>query len=353
MDAQTSPINLHLLIPSLLWSDTAFPEIYQDLPVPMLETLLAKSTVTTSPISDINVWLCMAFKIDKQFDWPVAAIMQRIESSQHDAEPDRHYWLRADPVHLRIEQNHILLADSAVFNITQDESQQFVDAINQLLTKEHISIFPFHPSRWYIRLPAAPELQTHTLSSVTCKNINDLMPTGNNSAMWHKITNEIQMLLHDHPLNQERAQLGQLAINSLWFWGGGFLPHSSSTHYSAVWGNHALTHALAVLNGIKHTKLPTNAQSWLQKANTGNHLLVLDDLSNPDKYNDAYHWREKLKELERNWFAPLLLALKNKQLDSLKISIVNDNACYEFFIKPSSLWKFWSRLKPLSFYADK
>lgn len=349
-------MNLHLFIPALFWSDTTFPEIYRDLPTPALAALLAKSRTAKSSGTDLNAWLCEAFNIEKQHDWPVAPIMQRMDSSgQRRIESSRDYWLRADPVHLRIEQNHIMLADRFMFQITPEEALQFSEAINQTLVQNNIAVLPLNPYRWYIRLSCAPELHTHTLTAATCNNINHLMPTGKDGISWHKITNEIQMLLHDHPLNQKRAVRDQLAINSLWFWGGGFLPQTASSPYSTVWSNDHFARALAMLCEINLRKLPDTAESWLRQAgsNTENQLIVLDDLLNTEKYNDAYHWRENLKKLEQQWFSPLYAALKNKRINSIRISSVNEKCSYDFFVKPSSLWKFWSTIKPLSFYADK
>lgn len=344
-------MNLHLFIPSLFWSDTALPEIYQDLPVPVLEKLLAKSKAAKFLTNDINAWLCQAFNVEKQQDWPVAPIMQQMDSSQQCVEVSRGYWLRADPVHLRIEQNHIMLADSFMFQITREEALQFSSVINQILIHDDISILPLHPHRWYIHLSRAPELHTHTLSAATCNNINHLMPTGKDSITWHKITNEIQMLLHDHPLNQDRAIRDQLAINSLWFWGGGSMPQLVSTPYTAAWSSNHFTQALTMLCGIAHNELPDSAESWLQQADSGDHLIVLDDLLNREKYNDAYYWRENLKRLEEYWFSPLYAALKSNRINSIRVSSVNENFSHDFFVTPSSLWKFWSTIKPLSSYA--
>ncbi|MDC8445077.1 MAG: phosphoglycerate mutase [Nitrosomonas sp.] len=349
-------MNLHLFIPALFWSDTTFPEIYQDLPTPALATLLAKSRTATSSATDINAWLCKAFNIEKQCDWPVAPIMQRMDSSEQYIDSSRDYWLRADPVHLRIEQNHIMLADRFMFQITPEEALQFSEAINQILVHDNMTVLPLNPYRWYIRLSCAPELHTQTLNAATCNNINHLMPTGKDGITWHKITNEIQMLLHDHPLNQERAARDQLAINSLWFWGGGFMPQSAFSPYTAVWSNDHFAQALTLLCDINHRKLPDTAESWLQQqtnSNTENQLIVLDNLLNSEKYNDAYQWRENLKKLEQDWFFPLYAALKNNRINSIRISSVNEQFSHDFFVKPSSLWKFWSSIKPLSFYADK
>lgn len=344
-------MNLHLFIPSLFWSDTTYPEVYHDLSLPSLETLISKSKATPSPASDFCAWLCQAFNIEKQVDWPVAPIMLQTDCIDHDAATKNDYWLRADPVYLRVEQNHIMLADNHAFELTQEEAVQLTSVINQHLKSDGITLLPLHPYRWYIPLTTTPEIHTHTLNSAICKNINTLLPTGKDSMKWHRIFNEIQMLLYDHPLNQARIARNQIAINSIWFWGGGHIPQSVRSSYTGIWSNDNFSQSLANFSNTPNNTLPKNIETWLQENKTGNQLVILDTLLNKDKYNLSYEWRENLKALEETWFTPLYTALKNNQINELRISTTNENFSTDFLIKRNSLWKFWTTIKPLPFYA--
>ncbi|SEQ84284.1 hypothetical protein SAMN05421690_100273 [Nitrosomonas sp. Nm51] len=345
-------MNLHLYIPSLFWSDTTLPEVYQDLHLPSLEKLLAKSKNSAAQATDFSAWLCQSFNIEKQLDWPVAPIMLQAENHSQTATLNEYYWLRADPVHLRVEQNHIMLADSHVLELSQDEAERYTNAINQCLNDELFTFFPYHPFRWYIRLKKRPDLHTHTLSSVTCQNINNLLPTGKDSLQWRKLFNEIQMLLHDHPLNQKRAARNQIVINSVWFWGGGHLPQFIRSSYSKIWSNETFSHALADFSHTPHERLPDNSTQWLEeRSHRDQHLVILDSLLNNDKYNNVLAWRENLIKLEKTWFTPLYTALKNNQINTLKISTTNENTTHNFEVTRNNLWKFWATTKPLSFYA--
>ncbi len=344
-------MNLHLFIPSLFWSDRTCPEIYHELPTPSLEVLLSKSKASISPASDLNAWLCQTFNIKKQLDWPVAPIMLHSDCLDQTVATNKDYWVRADPVHLRIEQNHIMLADHHVFDLSKEEAAQFANEINRYLTDDGISLIPLHPYRWYLRLANTPEIHTQTLSSVTGKNINYLLPTGKDSMTWHRIFNEIQMLLFEHPLNQARSARNQITVNSIWFWGGGHMPQDIHSAYSHIWSDEKLSHALADISNTTHSNLPENIENWIKTSASENQLVILDHLLSKDKYNNAYGWRENLKELEKVWFTPLYTALKNNQIKELRISTTNENAAYDFVITRNNLWKFWATIKPLSYYA--
>jgi len=344
-------MNLHLVIPALNWPDTSQHQIYHDLPLPSLEKLLSKSSNSQNSPQEIEAWLCKTFNVTKQKDWPIAPIMLHSDSSESVKTNNKDYWIRADPVHLRIEHNHIMLADSQAFKISNEEAEILTEDINKIFNNDNWALLPLHPKRWYIRTTNTPKMITHTLGQVTCKNINNFLPSGEDSVTWHKLFNEIQMLLHDHPLNKAREARGELTINSIWFWGGGHHPQSFKSPYTKIWSNNELARALSQASCTEHSQLPLDATSWRQLNSSGNHLLILDTLLGKSQYRDAYSWRENLKELEKNWFTPLYNALKQGKINMLTITALNENGAWEFSTTRTNFWKFWLLMKPLSAYA--
>ena len=299
-------MNINLLIPNLFWADTSQPEIYDDLFIHSLETLLSKGTSRTDSSLEMETWLCKQFNLEQQHgNWPTAPLMLHIDAPML-AKTSKDFWMCADPVHLRIEQNHIMLADSQSFKISPEEAKQLIQDLNHNLGNMNFIFSAFHPHRWYIQISEAPEMQTHTLSQVTCKNINDFLPTGKDSIIWHKIFNEIQMLLHEHPINQARESRGELVINSIWLWGGGNILRSIHSPYTHIWSNDDFSQSLALASCVNH-----------------------------------------LKNLEHNWFLPLYTAIKNGKVSRLTITTSNEIASHDFVITRSDLWKFWLLSKPL------
>jgi len=346
-------MNLNLLIPDLFWPDPLQQNIYDELSMRHLETLLSKSIPSTNPIHAMEAWLCQQFNIaQQQNNWPIAPIMLHTDAPDL-AKASKDFWMRADPVHLRIEQNHIMLADSQAFQITEEEANELIQDINHNFSHDGFTFLSLRPDRWYIRLPAIADMQTHMLSQVTCKNINNFLPSGADSILWHKIFNEIQMLLHEHPVNQTRESRGELTINSIWLWGGGSMPQSVRSPYTHVWSNDDFPRALALANGTSHSKLPADADEWLMTQPNGDHLVVLDSLRGKAQYRNAYGWRETLKDMEQSWFSPLNAALKAGKINQLTITALNETSSRNFSLTRSDLWKFWRITKPLSIHSKK
>lgn len=346
-------MNLTLLIPNLFWPDTTQPQIYDDLSLPSLERLLSKGMLCRHSAQEMEMWLCTAFNIEKQHNWPVAPLMLHIDEASLITHAD--YWMRADPVHLRIEQNHIMLADSQAFRVSEEEAQHITQSLNQDVGRHYeFSLLPLRADRWYIRLHHSPQMQTHSLHQVTCKNINNFLPVGNESIMWHKIFNEVQMLLHEHPINQQRESRRELPINSIWFWGGGIMPPSIHSQYTHLWSNNEFARALALASRTPYSTLSINADEWLShEIPSDNPLVILDSLSAHAQYRNAYEWRETLKKMENNWFLPIYLALKTGRINQITIAAVNEHSLLEFVITRSNLWKFWIMTRPLSSYIVK
>ncbi len=346
-------MNLHLLIPALFWPEASLHEIYRDLSLPALESLLARSLCTIDEVYAIEAWLCHAFGIPKQYDWPVAPITLQMDAGEK-LKTEYDYWLRADPVHLRIERDQIVLADSRIFQISADEAGQFTDMLNKHFAEnaQEISFLPLRPDRWYLHITKTPPPQTHLLSEVANKGIRELLPFGTNSMNWRGLFNEIQMLLHEHSLNQSREDRGDLAVNSTWFWGGGVMPASVVCPYTHVWSNDVLTESLALASATDHAQLPNDAAAWYQSAVSGNHLVVLNPLHGKAQYADVYGWRESLKELEQKWFGSLWAMLKQGKFNQLTLTALGTNKTKNFILTRHDSRKFWRRAKPLHLLAE-
>jgi hypothetical protein len=338
-----------LLVPDLLRPPDPDGMPYHDLHLPALTRLLARARCTTLGALGMEAWLCEAFGIERQHDWPVAPLTLAVDGG----DPGNAYWLRCDPVHLRTQRDQLLLTDISTFAPTPDEARTLIATLNAHFAQDGLVFHARHPARWYLRVERQPALTTQALPDVGVRDIDRYLPAGDESLQWHRMLNEVQMLLHAHPVNQARETAGQPAINSVWLWGGGVKPAAHGCPFTIVWSDDALALALADTSDIPARPLPDNAIPLIGAAagDARQQLAVLPQLRAAMHYGNTDQWRTVLNALEKNWFAPLFSALRRRRLTRLTIIALGVKQCRRYDITGGDLWKFWRPIRTLRHYA--
>jgi len=340
-------MHCHLLLPDLFWPERDFPDIYRELELPALQRLLARGRrgAGEAETESAEAWLCQYFQVDKEGDWPAAPYCLLADGG----EPGKHHWLRADPVHLKLEGGRLILAASGVFSISQQEAESLADSLNAHFSADGLVFYPLRPDRWYLRVERAPALETTALPEAAGRSIDALLPRGADAAAWRARLNEMQMLLHGHAVNDARERAGALPINSVWLWGGGNLADSATTPCNAVWSGDPFAAGLARAARVAARPLPGDAAELLRTgASSGVNLVLLDGLRAAAQYGDAHGWRTALQQLERDWFAPLLQALRQERVGMLSLHAPGPAGGLSVELAKGDLHRFWRRVKPLA-----
>jgi hypothetical protein len=231
-------------------------------------------------------------------------------------------------------------------SLSQAEAEALAGEINAHYEAEGWRLEVLHPARWYIRLHREPRLFTHTLSVATgAAELPALLPGGEEANEWRQRLNEIQMLLHVSPVNEAREARGELAVNSVWFWGGGRVPPAPEVTWQQIWSRDSLSEALARHVGVGHQVRPETALQWLSEAAPGRHLIVLEQGDTLCRRFDVEGWRAYLDALHRDWCLPLVEALQQRRLQCLSLLTESgEGLC----LTPSTLRRrWWRRRRPL------
>ena len=257
-------------------------------------------------------------------------------------DPEGFYWMRADPVHLRINNSQVILQ----INVSPalEESQQLCEALNQYFAESGIRFFAPHSKRWYVRLDGDPKLTTHSVYQVEGRDSRNFLPRGEASLKWHGLMNEVQMLLHGHPVNHSCEARGSLPINSIWFWGGGQAV-TLTQPYTKITSDSELATAFAKSSNTPHS-------TFADKPNKPkNELFVWEGASVALRRGDYYGWRQSVLGFEQQCISPLLKSLASGELDKITLDVLQDNHSKRFELTRPMLWRFWRRPKILASYA--
>lgn len=341
-----APMQCTLLIPDLWWPHSS--GVPHEPAAPHLQTLLSRSRRSNFPALGAEAWLCQAFEVERQRDWPVAALTVTIDGG----DPGDDYWLRADPIHLQPRRDRLIASEAGALAITAEEAAALVATVNRHFASDGLQVIALHPQRWYVRLERDPEIVTCAPGDAAGKS-SPWLPIGEQAPRWNRICTEIQMLLHDHPVNLAREARGELPVNSVWLWGGGRRTAVPGRHFTALWSEDALALALAAASDITAGAVPQDGASWLTAtdnaaAGRGLHLLTFPDIGRAARGGDFSAWCQRLTTFDSTWIAPLLAALRRRRLAGIAIVAPGARGCERFDLAFRSLLRFWRGSVPLS-----
>ena len=297
-----------------------------------LELLLTRAQCT--PVdADVDKLLCQLFDVTLRpdADLPIAPVTYALDHGELPVG----YCLRADPVHAVADRDVLRILDPHTLPIAPVEARDLVATLNTHFAPDGLQFIAPQSERWYLVLPADPLIRTHSLTDIAGASLHDYLPSGTHGKRWQGVLNEIQMLLHEHPVNNAREARGELPINSVWFWGGGHVPSLAQNKWAQVWSDNAVALGLAKLSRVPRTGAPGDAHTWLNAAITpGDHLLVLPAAARTD-----------LASMDAGWFAPLYKALKNRRLQQLTLHLLNGAA---YSVDATAIRRWWIRRRPLA-----
>jgi hypothetical protein len=267
-----------------------------------------------------------------------AALMQSLGLSAGEG-----FWFILNPAHIHFAQDKLALADQRLCALSEAESRVLFDAARPSFEQEGKLLEYGNAATWFVRADDWNGLQTASPDAACGHNLEFWLPEGPGEKAWRRLHNEIQMLWHAHPVNRDRESSGLLPANALWLWGGAKgkmagWPDAFSGKYTDSFKLSGWMQAFA-------RYVPRNVADCtadeLMAMRPQHGLLVLDGLIGPALASDWETWLAVYRELEQNWFAPLLRALHEKSTDRLTLTIGNDEKMLAFTTSRLSLRKFW------------
>jgi hypothetical protein len=248
-------------------------------------------------------------------------------------DPGASCWMYADPVHFALQRDHFSLAHPAPLVLSAQERATLLADINRHFEPEGLQFCCGGSGQWFLRVAHAPEISTSLLRAAAGHDVRMFQPQGPEAPYWKRLQNELQMLLHEHPVNQAREARGELSVNSLWISGQGRLPETPGTQrYTDVYASHTLALGLGKCAGLQTRAL--DALDMTPCAQGQQALVVMDgrdaDLA---KRVNATH-----------------AALRAGTLGRLRITVVLRGRVVVAELGRFDLWKRWHRPKPLQSY---
>ena len=130
-------------------------------------------------------------------------------------------WACAQPVHLLTGLDHLRLAPLTGLRLSTGEARAIDDSLGAALAGSGYSLRSSEVGPWTLACPTDIQCDTVEPAQAEGRDIRDCLPSGRDGAQIRKLMNELQMLLHEHPVNTRRTKHGLIPVNSFWLWGFG------------------------------------------------------------------------------------------------------------------------------------
>lgn len=205
-------------------------------------------------------------------------------------------WGLLTPVHWRVGSDGVHLVDPDALALSDTDSRTLFDAVKPLFESEGYTLAWGAALRWYAAHASLQGLATASLDRVIGRNIDAWLPRQPEAKRQRRLQNEVQMLLHSHPLNDDREARGLLPVNSFWLSGCGAL-----------------------------------------QAERAHDLRYDDRLRAPALRDDANAWCAAWQALDRDAIAPLAAAAERG--DAARLTLCGARSSIEFAPRPRGWWQ--------------
>ncbi|MFP4606508.1 MAG: hypothetical protein ACLFP7_02705 [Thiohalospira sp.] len=258
-------------------------------------------------------------------------------------EADGRFRLFADPVHLTAGHHHLVMdAAGEELELEPEEATELVASLNELHGERGWTFSAPLPHRWYLDLSEPAPVATTPLPAVAGRPVDRGLPVGEAGRTFNAALAETQMALHDHPVNQRRAERGLPPVNSVWFWGEGTAADLRRPR-ATLWTDHPAARGGARATEADRRDPPVDAEAFLRIAEAGDHVVLLEE----GRYAAATApgaWLEVMQALEATWFAPLLAALQRGRL--AEVALIGEAGGVS--LTPGRARRIWRRPWPVS-----
>jgi hypothetical protein len=228
-------------------------------------------------------------------------------------DPGTDYVLAATPVTLVAGRDDVLLA-GRIDDLDYDDAVTLIALLNRHFATDAIVFAAPRPSTWFVHAATTPAIDTSPLDAVMGRAIYRHLTHGAEAKKWQRWQDEIQMLLHDHPVNQAREMQGLAPVTGVWLWGGGRLADVAETlawHAFAATGEPGdLVRGFSLRAGQAADAPPPDFSATMSRMNANVDVVVSLAPCNGD--DDA-------RRFATAWLQPAVAALEDGVIDALEL----------------------------------
>lgn len=127
----------------------------------------------------------------------------------------------ATPVHLIASLTSLHLDYRGLLRLPPDVLKRLAQDFARVFEGSGFHLEPTSSDLFILRSRGAINARTTEPARAVAGELGASQPVGADAGVLKRLNGELEMWLHSHPINDERARRGELPLSTLWLWGGG------------------------------------------------------------------------------------------------------------------------------------
>jgi hypothetical protein len=297
----------------------------------------------------------------------VAAAASRVTA---DEVKGRMAWL-ATPVHLVAGLSSVHLDVRGLLQVELDARHELAQGFNTVFAESGFRLEALPSAGFLLTGPSIKDLDTIEPARILGGSVSEVLPEASTAPTLRRLVAEIEMWLHGHRVNEDRARAGRMPITALWLWGGGgvrqgidlgveqgmlsadltdtvpaslvrgaALAATATPNPGVAFGRDPFLHGLWRTSGSNVRSMPRNFEEVL--GHTGRRAVFVLELS--QAFDEHRNWtiRDALADLDGRWIVGALEALRRREIG--RVTVVANN--HRLSLGTRDPWKLWRMPRP-------
>jgi hypothetical protein len=240
------------------------------------------------------------------------------------------FWLRAQPIHFAAGLDRLTTVPlHGAARMSAAERHSLAPTLVDHLQSTGFELHDGADGEWLLRSEVPLQLQTVSPEYAAANPAEDILPRGRDAGSLRRLMTEMQMLLHEHPVNAQRQRRGLPALNAIWMYGEGILSDVSARALPAACGDDVYLRGLYRLHDQPLPAQPADAASLLSRI--GGPTVACIDVTSAEA-------------LDTQWLAPLNRALLSGAI--ARLTVMFDG--WQVVADRAAMFKLWRRDLPPS-----
>jgi hypothetical protein len=254
----------------------------------------------------------------------------------------------ATPVHLVAGLTSLHLDRRSILRLSADDLTALATEFRRVFHDSGFVLEPLDSGEFLLLGPQMPVAQMPEPARAMGSSLADAQPVGAGDVALRRLGAEIEMWLHEHPVNNARKRRGEAPVTGLWLWGGGPARQldngrtATAAPSDIAFGSDAYLQGLCASIGQKVFPLPSQQLTDVFGYPEVRRAVLVMEIGPMLHSNPRWTFFDAVAQIDRAFIAPAVEALNAGRVERLVI-LAND---HQLTVRASDRFKLWRRIPP-------